>query len=276
MKDKFMTHIFDNDDAQSAFPIMQQSLADDAAAWHAARIANSPKHLHFIICDFEYSYDNQAFKEYQIAEHDETEGRIRWPFHTMVAAAWCMMTLLPDAPNPIITNVRAHVNKSEKEIAEDFFGLLSAFPDSQVVTWGGETKDFAVLRRIAMSHGLALPPQLRDPSPFSRSRIDLLNAVRGQANHVHLPELSTAMGIDSKPMPARQIGLAVQLEQWDFVEQQVVADVCTIARLAWRFCISTVHSVGDVAMGDEWITSALKQMFPDDTWLARQAATCVQ
>ena len=54
--------------------------------------------------------------------------------------------------------------------------------------------------------------------------------VRG--HDVHLPEFCEAIGVASKPMPSKDISLAVRHSAWDPVETQVVANVCPIGAVS--------------------------------------------
>ena len=65
------------------------TLGEEAALFLADRSAASPWQR-VIVCDFEFLYDMDAFKRYQVAEDDPTQGFVRWPFHRVVAGAWCV------------------------------------------------------------------------------------------------------------------------------------------------------------------------------------------
>ena len=54
----------------------------------------------------------------------------------------------------------------------------------------------------------------------------------GAARCVHLPELTTAMGIPAKPTQSKGIGALVVNRQWPLVEEQVLADVITTTVIA--------------------------------------------
>lgn len=245
------------------------TLGEEAALFLADRSAASPWQR-VIVCDFEFIYDMDAFKRYQIAENDATQGFVRWPFHRIVAGAWCMLTISPDMDRPVVTNVEAITNEPEEDIVGAFFAVCSAFQDARILSWGGEAKDFLCLKRVAIERGMVLPPQLRDPAPFARSRLDLSSAVRSLGHYVHLPEFCEAIGVASKPMPSKDIALAVRHGAWDHVETQVVADVCTIAQVAWRYFLATGAASGTPEAGNDAVISALAERFPDDAWLAKQ------
>ena len=260
----------DNDLTEQAGVDFGQRLQQEAAAFRGRTGSRKHPNRQFIVADFEYIYDDAAFRAYQIAEDDSTKGLCRWPFHRIVAGAWCMLTLIDGFANPIVTNLKCPTGIDEQTIVTDFFGLCQTFPDAPIVTFGGENKDIGALRRTAMEYGLSLPPQFLDSSPFGRMRVDLANAIRGTAAYVHLPEISAAIGIDSKPMPSREIGRAVQYAQWEHVQNQVLADLCTISKLAWRWLIMTEFPSGCVPVGDLQIAQALSANFPDNDWLRRQ------
>ena len=141
----------------------------------------------------------------------------------------------------------------------------------QIISWGGEAKDFLCLKRVAIERGMLLPPQLRDPAPFARSRLDLSSAVRSLGHYVHLPEFCEAIGVASKPMPSKDIALAVRHGAWDHVETQVVADVCTIAQVAWRYFLATGAASGTPKAGDDGVLAALTERFSTNTWLSKMA-----
>lgn len=246
------------------------SLGEEAALFLADRSAPSPWQR-VIVCDFEYLYDIDAFKRYQVAEGDPTQGFVRWPFHRIVAGAWCMLTISPDMDRPVVTNIEVVSNRSEADIIGAFFTMCSTFQDARLVSWGGETKDFLCLKRAAIEQGMILPPQLRDPAPFARMRLDLASAVRSLGHYVHLPEFCEAIGVASKPMPSKDISLAVRHAAWDHVEKQVVADVCTIAQVAWRYFIATGSAIGSPDAGDDAVVTALVNRFPADAWLSKLA-----
>lgn len=246
------------------------TLGEEAALFLADRSGPSPWQR-VIVCDFEYLYDTDAFKRYQIAEGDPTQGFVRWPFHRIVAGAWCMLTFSPDMDRPVVTHIEVISNRAEADIIGTFFTMCATFQDARLVSWGGESKDFLCLKRAAIELGMILPPQLRNPAPFARMRLDLSSAVRSLGHYVHLPEFCEAIGIASKPMPSKDISLAVRHGAWDHVETQVVADICTIAQVAWHYFIATGSAVGSPDAGDDAVVTALAERFPADAWLSKLA-----
>lgn len=265
-----------NNQTSDLLPVEQQAdfrhhantLGEEAALFLADRSAASPWQR-IIVCDFEYLYDMDAFKRYQVAENDATQGFVRWPFHRIVAGAWCVLTISPDMDRPVVTNIEASTDRHEEDIVGAFFATCSAFQDAKIVSWGGEAKDFLCLKRVAIERGMVLPPQLRDPAPFARTRLDLSSAVRSLGHYVHLPEFCEAIGVASKPMPSKDISLAVRHGAWDHVETQVVADVCTIAQIAWRYLLATGAASGLPDAGDGAIVTALADRFANHVWLKK-------
>lgn len=209
----------------------------------------------FVIADFEYAYDHNRHAGYKIAEGKSAEQSIRWPFHRVAAASWAVARFKPGADEPeidapIVLSARA---KTELEMVEAFFDALNANGDATVVTWGGECKDFAVLRCCAEREGLVLPKQLADLSPLSRHRLDLCSAVSVRADSPHLPEYATACSIPSKPTPSKDIGKLVERKAWSGVEEQVLADVMTTAVIAIRH----LKSQALISCNEEETVSAL-------------------
>ena len=260
------------DEQDADFRHQANTLGEEAALFLADRSAPSPWQR-VIVCDFEYQYDIDAFKRYQIAEGDPTQGFVRWPFHRIVAGAWCMLTISPDMDRPVVTHAEAITDRPEADIIGAFFTMCATFQDARLVSWGGESKDFLCLKRAAIERGMILPPQLRDPAPFARMRLDLASAVRSLGHYVHLPEFCEAIGVASKPMPSKDISLAVRHAAWDHVENQVVADVCTIAQVAWRYLIATGSAVGSPDAGDDAVVTALANRFPANAWFNKLAGS---
>ena len=117
------------------------TLGEKAALFLADRSAASPWQR-LIVCDFEFIYDMDAFKRYQVAENDATQGFVRWPFHRIVAGAWCMLTISPDMDRPVVTNVEAITEQAEEDIVGAFFALCSAFQDARIISWGVKPRTF--------------------------------------------------------------------------------------------------------------------------------------
>jgi hypothetical protein len=103
-----------------------------------------------------------------------------------------------------------------------------------LTSWGGECKDFAVLRQNAASFGLRIPPALLNMSPYCRERLDLCLQTSGKATNMHLPEMAYAVGIPTKPSASGDIGPLVVRGKWPEVRDQVLADVLTTAVIMVR------------------------------------------
>ena len=202
-----------------------------------------------IVADFEYRWDRSRYEGYRVAEGESAEPKVRWPFHRIAAASWMQLRFdsgeeVPTAENVIVL---AEDDVSEQEMVTQFFEALRQFPTAQLVTWGGEVKDLAVLRRCAGEFGLVLPPQLLDGSPHARERIDLCRAVTVQAKSPHLPEYAAATSIPAKPSPSKQIGQLVEQGDWSKVREQVLADVMTTSVITLRH----LASHGEIAIDAE-------------------------
>lgn len=183
----------------------------------------------YIVADFEFAYERSRHAGYVVSEGSSAERKVRWPFHSIAAASWQVMRCVPSLETPefdppVVMSSDGH---TESEIVEAFFAELFARPSAKMVSWGGETRDLAVLRRMAEENGLLLPPHIADLSPLSSSRIDLCSATAVRAETVHLPEYAAACAIPSKPTPSKDVGKLVERADWVKVEDQVLADVLT-------------------------------------------------
>ena len=164
----------------------------------------------YIVADFEYAYDRDRYDGYRTAEGTDAEKKIRWPFHRIAAASWCVMRFKPNSDTPEIQGpvVLSADDHSEQEMVSAFFTALDQEPGAVLVTWGGEHKDLAVLRRTAGELDLIMP--------------------------VHLPEYAAACSIPAKPSPSKTIGDLVEKGMWPDVEEQALADVMTTAIIMLR------------------------------------------
>ncbi len=202
-----------------------------------------------IVADFEYRWDRSRYEGYRVAEGESAEPKIRWPFHRAAAAAWMQLRFETGEEAPTVESVvvLTEGEASEQEMVSQFLEALRQAPHAQLITWGGEVKDLAVLRRCAGEFGLVLPPQLIDGSPHARERIDLCRAVTVQAKSPHLPEYAAATSIPAKPSPSKQIGQLVEQGNWSKVRDQVLADVMTTSVIALRH----LASYGEIAIDAE-------------------------
>lgn len=183
----------------------------------------------YIIADFEFAYNRSRHDGYLVGEGASAETKLRWPFHRIAAASWQVMRCIPGLETPEFESpvVMSNDEHTEAEIVEAFFLALDSKPSAKLVTWGGEVRDLAVLRRMAEEHGLLLPPQIAELSPLSACRIDLCDATAVRAERVHLAEYAAACSVPAKPSPSKSIGKLVERADWAAVEDQVLADVMT-------------------------------------------------
>lgn len=233
------------------------------------RASRSPKRI--IVADFEYRWARDRYEGYRVAEGESAEPKIRWPFHRIVAASWMQLRFDAGDEVPVVENVivLAEDETSEQEMVAQFFEALCQAPRAQLVTWGGEVKDLAVLRRSAGEFGLVLPPQLLGGSPHARERIDLCRAVTVQAKPPHLPEYAAATSIPAKPSPSKQIGQLVENGDWPKVREQVLADVITTSVIALRHLASHGEIAVDRDASAIAIGEAALSVVPDSNFLQK-------
>ena len=223
----------------------------------------------FCIFDFEYEYDIDRYDAYRRADNADGEYKCKWPYHHTVAGAWALITYPAGALQPIVHNVSVHDARTHDEVAlvTKFFELLDRHTDSVPVGWGSECKEMPTLRRTAAMYGLVLPKRLRDSNPYSRDRIDLSNALKGQGHFVHMPEYAHATDIPAKPIASKAIGKAVEHGNWDEVREQALADVLTTAIIANRHLISMARVSGDVYASDATVFAELAAACPQSQWM---------
>lgn len=229
---------------------------------------------HFIVADFEHAWDMDRYEAYAAAEGEGACKKTRWAFHRDVAACW--MVIRYDPATQTITIEEAKVIAcdvmSERELVQDFFDTLNRYPDAIMITWGGENKDVAVLRRSAGEFGLKLPHHLRHSAPFSRIRLDMCLEVSGGADCVHLPEYAHATSIPCKPAPSKHIGKLVQAKQWDEVRQQALADVLTTSVIALRHLASHAVITCDMPAGYLALAEAAAAAMPQSDFVRKTFA----
>jgi hypothetical protein len=226
------------------------------------------------VADFEYSYDRERHAAYKVAEGSSAEPSVRWPFHRLAAACWLVLRIDPGAEVPVIETLAATARDDADEpgILAAFFETLDRHPTATLVTWGGEAKDLAILRRCADEFGMTLPKQLIDLSPHARERIDLCRAVAVQAKPVHLPEYCAATSIPCKPSPAKMVGPLVESGAWPMVKDQCLADVLATTVIGLRHLASrgliACHPQKSVAA----LAESAGQMIPSSEFLRRSFA----
>ncbi len=202
----------------------------------------------YIVADLEFGRDTARYEKYCVQEGSSAERKLRWPFNRIAAASWVVMRFTPgvDAPDIDLPVVMSANNYSECEMVRALFNTLDRHQATIFTTWGGETRDLAVLRQSAAEHGLILPSQLADLSPLSLHRIDLCDAVSVRSESVHLGEYASACSIPAKPSPSKSIGKLVERGRWADVEEQCLADVLATAVILLRHLYSRGRIGGSV------------------------------
>ncbi|MBX9898094.1 MAG: 3'-5' exonuclease [Qipengyuania sp.] len=225
------------DGASDAFEL---ALHRSMRSFLTAKQDGVPSSRRYIVYDAEYSWDRAAHDAYKVTEGKDAEQDTRWPFHRIAAVSWLTLTFHSGEAIPTVGDsiVMTAEDTSEEEMVAAFFDALKLIPSARLVTWGGEVKDLAVLRRCAASYDRLLPPQLFDLSPYAQERLDLCSEVSVRAKPVHLPEYAMAVGVPAKPSPSKSIGALVENGRWPEVRDQVLADVLATAMLAIRHLTS--------------------------------------
>ncbi len=246
-----------------------QGLHDDIRRFKAKASRDKQGALKLLVSDFEFRYDMDAFRRYQVAENDATKGWVRWPFCHVVAAAWTCLTFRVDADMPEISSVvtLTAADKSEQDIVEAYFEAIEAHTGAILTSWGGEQKDVPVLRRVAGECGIVMPSQLRDLRVHAPARLDLCNATSTQARCVHLPEYCIATGIPSKAFPSKDVGQAAAAGLTDIVAEQVRSDLFATAIVATRHAISHGMTSVNVVESEQAIAKAFAKAYPHSHFL---------
>lgn len=258
----------------------ERTLERHANAWLAARAREEtccPRV--FLVCDFEFKFRREAHGAWAYGrepKYDQRgrrkEEKIRWPFHTIAAAAWMVVRFdgksdVPEIAEPVVMTLADY---SETDILRGFFDALDGIGhEAKMLTWGGEARDLAVLRYQACRHGLDLPVHLRDTSPHARERIDLCRSTIVQADPVHLDEYAAGTGIPAKPSPPVAIGKLVEAGDWGAVHNHVLADVLTTTIIGLRWLAATGEIVCDREHSAMAIADAALAVFPDSAFLVR-------
>ncbi|WP_120075418.1 hypothetical protein [Aurantiacibacter odishensis] len=252
--------------------------AEDARLFALRRSEDYSAALTLIVCDFEYSYDRDRHAAYMMAEGKAAERKIRWPFHRIAAVSWLVARYLPGEgevafDEPVVLTADT---SSEKDMVAAFFDACRIEPGGIVTSWGGEAKDFAVLRMAAMMHSLIVPAQLADLHPHSRNRLDLCQATSVAAASVHLPEFAAALGVPCKPSASQDIGPLVENGEWAMVAEQVLADVITTTLIAIYHLASMGQVTLDRASMLGSLADRLQRSFPNSDFCTRTFASWVR
>ena len=82
---------------------IEQQLTREANLFAArGSAANRNRTRTYIVADFEYAYDRDRYHGYSVAEGTDAEEKIRWPFHRIAAASWCVMRFKRGSDSPAI------------------------------------------------------------------------------------------------------------------------------------------------------------------------------
>lgn len=258
----------------------ERSLERQANAWIAARSREETSCPRvFLVCDFEYRFRCEAHGAWAYGREPKFDhlGRrkkekIRWPFQIIAAAAWMVIRFngqsdVPEIAEPVVMTLTDY---TETDILRGLFDALDTIGrDAQMVTWGGEARDLAVLRYQACRHGLDLPVHLHDTSPHARERIDLCRSTTVQADPVHLDEYAAGAGIPAKPSPPEAIGKLVEAGEWDAVKDHVLADVLTTTIVGLRWLAAMGHIACDRERSAMAIADAALAAVPDSAFVIR-------
>lgn len=258
----------------------ERTLERQANAWLVARAREETSCPRvFLVCDFEYKFRREAHGAWAYGrqpKYDQrgrrTEERIRWPFHTIAAAAWMVVRFdgqshVPEIAEPVVMTLADH---AEVDILRGFFNALDGIGhEAKMLTWGGEARDLAVLRYHACRLGLDLPAHLRDTSPHARERIDLCRSTTVQADPVHLDEYAAGCGIPAKPSPPEAIGKMVENGEWDAVHDHVLADALTTMIVGLRWLAAMGEISCDPERGAMAVADAALAACPDSAFLIR-------
>lgn len=260
--------LFDMHDAEA----MENDLQRKVNQFMAIRRGEEPcRDKTYIVFDLEFRWDRDAYAAYCVADGENASPKIRWPFDKIAAASWMMMRFrghdaVPEITAPVIM---AANTSSEREMVEALFAALDAEPNAVLVSWGGENRDYPVLRRCAAAYDLRLPLQISRSRPYDPARLDLCMATSVGGKPVHLPELAAALSIPAKPSQSNSIGRLIEQGKWPLVRQQVLADVLSTSVLAVYHLAS--HGVVACDRADTLVAlaTAAKLAAPGDSFLTK-------
>lgn len=256
----------DNDD-------FAQSLERDARMFAARNGDHEDRgSIIWIVADLEFLYDRDRFAAFAAVHGHEPKRGIRWPFHDLAAISWLSFQLQPghDVPEVSAPTVMTANEHGQKDMLTSFFAELTGAGPSRLVTWGGEARDYAVLRHLACRHNLVLPAQLRNTSPYAPERLDLCRAVTVQADPVHLQEYAGGSGVPAKPSEPNQIGAIAERGEWPLVHDHVLADVATTSIVALRHLAANAEIACDRERSAQAVANAIGTAFPNSVFWKRE------
>lgn len=236
------------------------------------RIARNPKNREvrqfkattIVVADFEYERDRPAYQAYRYENGNSAAEQLRWVFNRIVCGSWVVIRFAGGHEKPIVEPFQSccQPDCDETDIAEAFFRTVEAetideHRRAQLIFWGGETIDVAVLRRVAQRRDLILPLQLRKSRPNFRDRLDLCTELDAGGKRVHLSEYAAGLGLPGKAVPGKEVSKLIQDEDWRAVEEQCAADVMITA------CIAAQHlaAIGEVGQTGSACSRAIVEAF---------------
>lgn len=112
----------------------ERTLERQANAWLAARAREETSCPRvFLVCDFEFKFRREAHVAWAYGREPKydrrgrrIEEKIRWPFHTIAAAAWMVVRFdgqsdVPEIAEPVVMTLADY---SETDILRGFFDAL--------------------------------------------------------------------------------------------------------------------------------------------------------
>ena len=231
----------------------------------------------YILLDLEFQTDHSVHRRFREIEQytDNCAAHLkphdplvtpRWPCTRIVCASWMILTTDADGHlTPTALETRSMLDLDEKGIVSALFANLYGMSGNDVlVTWAGEYRDLANLRIAAAEHGLKLPKVLSTISPFEklprRQHLDLLMAVRGGADMIHLQEYAARLGIPCKILTkGNAVWRLAADKNWLLVEAVCETDVIATAMILARHLFCHNRSSTSPFAADMAICSYIRQ-----------------
>lgn len=220
-----------------------------------------------VVADFEFRTNRQKYQDYTLNDGTSAHPEPRWPFAEIVCGSWVVIRFpAGDVEKPEVGRFQSlcQPELEEIDIANMVFRrVLEQEVDgngdpARFVTWGGDYKDNEVLRRVAMSWGVTLPPQLRSTDPRCPLRLDLCeDCFTPEIKGVHLSEYAQAQGLPGKAIPAKDLTQHIAAGDWKIVEEQCASDVLLTAILAAR----RLAACGEIGQTGKACTRAIVDRF---------------
>jgi predicted PolB exonuclease-like 3'-5' exonuclease len=195
--------------------------------------------------------------------HKDPLINIRWPFRRPVAISWL---ILQKDDGGILSPVRLKTvglpEYSEQQMLSEFFMDIASLEQFMMVSWGGCFADIPRLLLAAMNQGMTLPASLHSfARPFDRKRphFDLMKAVSGGTDNVHLTEVAAAMEIPAKTLgvPTAVAGF-IAAGKWSSVKAVCEGDVIATAFILLRY-LSLTSGASKFSTADRLASFAARQ-----------------